>query len=979
MFEPSAKPRLFGLPPGADFPKYLVKGLIERADSVSPETLGRTTLIVNTRRMARRIRALFDAGPPRLLPRIQLVTDLGDTMAMARIPAPVSPLQRRLELIPLVRALMEQEPDIAPRAALYDLADSLAAVFDEMRGEGVSFEKIRSLDVSSHSDHWARALKFLTIVEAVEGDDLVPDPSARMRLVAETLAQDWAIKPPEHPVIVAGSTGSRGATNVLMQAVARLPQGAVILPGYDFDLPDMVWDQHLDDPLRGEDHPQFRFRKLMLSLGLGPKEVRRWQDSDQNNARNQLVSLAMRPAPVTDQWLTEGPRLNNLPLATERVTLLEAPSPREESQAIALRLRKAAEDGQRAALITPDRLLARQVKAALSRWDIEPDDSAGEPLHLTPPGRFLRQIAALWHSDGTAGDLLALLKHPLCHSGSDRGLHLTLTRALELELRRNGPPFPSAETVIRFASKFGVIQGQEMVQDWAGWVAELALPVADVQMTLSNRLDLLIARAEALSKGCRATNPGTLWGGNAGEDVLKKVTELADAAPMTGEIGAQDFTNLLSAILRGGEERDSSTPHPHILIWGILEARVQGADLVILGGLNEGSWPEIPSPDPWLNRAMRAEAGLLLPERRIGLSAHDFQQAIAAPEVWITRALRGSEAETVASRWLNRITNLLTGLGQTGTGCLAEMRKRGQYWLNLVEALDDVARVDAAPRPSPSPPAFARPRKLSVTQIKTLIRDPYAIYAREVLRLRALDPLMKEPDALERGNVLHEVMEQFVRAGVGDPALLTPEHLMATTRNILADQVPWAEARILWLARMARIADTVVAGEQARLAAGQPAGYEVSGRATLPDLGFDLTAKADRIDLDPQGNALIYDYKTGAMSSANMQMKFDLQLLLEAAMAERAGFEGIEPRHVVRAAFVGLGSVTKEVDAPLDKLSADEVWARFSTLMQQYLNDDQPYTARRAMFKSDTVSDYDHLSRYGEWDISDPAKKGPVS
>ena len=228
MFEPSDKPRLFGLPPGADFPKLLVEGLVERTAHLPPEALGRVTLIVNTRRMARRIRALFDAGPARLLPRIQLVTDLGETFALGTIPAPVSPLRRRLGLVQLVSALLEQEPDLAPRAALYDLADSLARVFEEMRGEGVSFDDIRAIDVSQHSDHWARALKFLTIVEAVEEDGEAPDAAARLRIVAEYLAREWAVTPPPGPVIIAGSTGSRGATNVLMQAVARLPQGAVV-------------------------------------------------------------------------------------------------------------------------------------------------------------------------------------------------------------------------------------------------------------------------------------------------------------------------------------------------------------------------------------------------------------------------------------------------------------------------------------------------------------------------------------------------------------------------------------------------------------------------------------------------------------------------------------------------------------------------------------------------------------------------------
>lgn len=972
MFEPSDKPRVFGVPPGADFPSTLVNGLLHRTKDLPPEALGRAVLIVNTRRMARRIRALFDAGPPRLLPRIQLVTDFGETVALGNIPAPTSPLRRRLGLVQLVRALIDKEPDLAPRAALYDLADSLATLFDEMQGEGVTFDALANLDVSAHSDHWARALKFLTIVQQVEDQSTHPDPSARLRMVSEYLAQLWQEVPPQHPIILAGSTGSRGATNLLMQAVAKLPNGALVLPGFDFDLPDHVWETQLDDMLTGEDHPQFRFRKLTNALDLRKRDVGEWHGSDHNSARNRLVSLALRPAPVTDQWLSEGPKITDLDNAMANVTLVEAPSQREEALSIAMRLRKAAEDGQKAALITPDRLLSRQVTAALDRWGILPDDSAGEPLHLSAPGRFLRQIAALFHQKMGAEALLALLKHPICHSGELRNYHLLLSRALEQRVRRKGPPFPDAETILSFAEK----QTHEIAPAWADWVNSTLIGLDSGQeRPLTEHVDLLIELAERMAAGSQTDGSGRLWESEAGQKAHSVMDKLRDAAEVAGTMGPEDFANLLTAILQGEEVRSSATPHPQILIWGTLEARVQGADVVILGGLIEGSWPEAPTPDPWLNRAMRAEVGLLLPERRIGLSAHDFQQAIGAPEVWLTRALRGSEAETVASRWLSRLTNLLDGLGPKGKTALSDARKRGQHWLGLVRSLEAVEQVAPAPRPAPCPPVIARPRQLSVTQIKRLIRDPYAIYAREVLRLRPLDPLMKAPDALMRGIVIHEVMETFIKTALDAPERLTTAELIDLTRATLDQHVPWAEARLMWLARMARAAEDVVQGELRRREQGRPAGFEIPGQARINEVDFTLTAKADRIDLDANGNALIYDYKTGAMSTPNQQKSFDLQLLLEAAMAEQAGFKDLYPRHVVRAAFIGLGANTKEVDAPLEDLSADEVWARFSTLIQQYFDADQPYTSRRAMFKADMEGDYDHLARFGEWDVTALAER----
>ncbi|MGB8621191.1 MAG: double-strand break repair protein AddB, partial [Paracoccaceae bacterium] len=333
MFDGPA-PRLFGLPPGADFPKELLAGLEQRLSGQAPEAWAKVEIYVNTQRMRRRLVGLFDAGPPRLMPRIRLVTELG---AIDALPPAVPPLRRRLELSRLVATLLEQQPDLAPSAALFDLADSLAALMDEMQGEGVPPEVLHDLDVSHLSAHWDRTRRFLGIVErffGAAGRDTL-DAEARRRLAVERLAERWASAPPDHPVIVAGSTGSRGATALFMEAVARLPQGAVVLPGFDFDQPAHVWDS-MDDAMTAEDHPQYRFRRLTEALGLTPRDVRAWSAGTAPNPdRNRLVSLALRPAPVTDHWLDEGPALTGLAAATGNVALVEAPSPRAEALAIA--------------------------------------------------------------------------------------------------------------------------------------------------------------------------------------------------------------------------------------------------------------------------------------------------------------------------------------------------------------------------------------------------------------------------------------------------------------------------------------------------------------------------------------------------------------------------------------------------------------------------------------------------------------------
>jgi double-strand break repair protein AddB len=981
MFKPSAKPRVFGLPSGADFAADLVAGLLDFAGDMPVQDFAKIQIFVNTTRMQRRIKDVFDAGPPRLLPRIRLITDLASDPISAQVDPPVSPLRRRLELAKFVSVLLDKEPELAPRAALYDLADSLAKLMDEMQGEGVTPDDIATLDITDQSGHWDRALKFLNIIAPYfAGDTAEPDIEARQRQVIETLVATWAETPPSHPIIVAGSTGSRGATGLFMRAVAALPQGAILLPGFDFDMPDHVWDALDGDKGVAEDHPQFRFRKLMSSMDLNHDDVIQWgTHAAPNPARNALVSLSLRPAPVTDQWLSDGPKLGDLTAATIGLTLVEAPSPRAEAEAIALRFRQAAEDGITAALITPDRNLTRQVAAALDLWDITPDDSAGMPLALSPPGRFLRHVTDLTCNTLTGEALLTILKHPLCHSGDDdRGPHLLNTRELELQLRRHGPPFPTGQTIRNWADG----TKSEQKRDWADWIAQIIdqLEIRKIQ-SLTTHIEAVIALAEALSRGQSADGTGGLWDKGAGREARRICDTILRDADASGDMSAVEFAGLFGSLLAAGTVRDRDEGHPNILIWGTLEARVQSADLVILGGMNEGVWPEAPTPDPWLNRKMRAQAGLLLPERRIGLSAHDYQQAVAGAEVWITRAKRSADAETVPSRWVNRLTNLLSGLpDQNGPEALQKMHAEGDRWIAMAAQLSvPTESSKPAHRPSPRPPVDARPKEISVTRIKTLIRDPYAIYADKILRLKRLDPLVPTADAPLRGIIIHAILEEFIgsRPDANDPAALT--QLMEIAARHFADQCPWPTIQAQWMARMEKLAPVFLAAEATRQTKGTLELSEGWGLMEIKSVGISITCKADRIDLSPDNTALIYDYKTGTVPTKDVQEKFDKQLLAEAVMVSRGAFKDLGEKHVDEAVFIGVNAAMRDVAAPLDKSPTEAVYAGLETLFGKWNLPTKGYSARMAMFSKDDASDYDHLSRFGEWTMADLPKPADVT
>ena len=950
---------LYALPPGADFPAELVAGLMDRMAGQTPEALARVTLIVNTQRMRRRVTEVLQTKGALLLPRILLVTEVA-ALANLTLPRPISPLRRRLQLSVLLDGLLTAGTTHFPRTALYDLSDSLAALMEEMQGEGVTPGRIAALDVANHSAHWARMQAFLAIVSQVLAGESA-DAEAVLRQSVDALGETWTQTPPQHPVILAGSTGSRGTTALLMQVLMRMPAGAVVLPGFDFDMPATVWDS-MGDALTAEDHPQYRYRKLMDMLDCGPTDIRRWTTTQPPAPdRNRLISLSLRPAPITDQWLAEGPLLPDLLPATDAVTLLEAPSERTEALAIALILRQAAEDGTRAALVTPDRNLTRRVTAALDRWGIRPDDSAGRPLALSAPGRLMRQVAALFGQKLTGDGLLALLKHPLAFSGPGRGPHLILTREFELHLRRHGPAFPTADSILTWAEA----QKHDRAVDWARIVAGTLCGHEKMdRMPLADFVALHLALSETLARGFAETGAGGLWDKAAGEEAAKALAELQAEADAGGEMSPLDYVGVFQGVLQRHEVRETESVHPDIMIWGTLESRVQGADLVILGGLNDGTWPAQPPPDPWLNRAMRKEAGLLLPDRRIGLSAHDYQQAVAAPRVVLSRSKRGAEAETVPSRWLNRLVNLMAGLPERqGPEALAAMIRRGDDWLAKAAAFDRAPVTEPAKRPAPRPPVEARPKRLSVTEIKTLIRDPYAIYARHVLKLRPLDPLRPEPDPRLRGVVLHEILEIFLRRGGGGR-----DALMAIADAVITEKVAWPLARTIWLSRIAKAADAFLAFSATT--GGTPVLVEEKGAVQLPGLDFKLTGKPDRIDRLEDGRLLLIDYKTGDPPSAKQQQHFDKQLLLLAAMAEGGGFKGLDAEEVARVVYVGLKAELKMVDIPLSPGQVAETWAEFTRLIAAYARPGQGYTARRALESVRDASDYDHLSRFGEWDLT---------
>ncbi|MEX3017651.1 double-strand break repair protein AddB [Gymnodinialimonas hymeniacidonis] len=980
MFDPSDTPRIYATPLGVDFCASLMDGVDARLAGQGPEALARVEIFVANARMQRRLQALYMQRGPGLLPRIRPILSLSETADLDALPPVKSPLEVRLELAQLIAQLIDANPDLAPRAALYDLADSLADFMGEMVEEGASPADLMALDMGGHSEHWDRAREFLGIASALMAQDDRLIPEARQAMVVDRLIAQWRQDPPDHPMIVAGSTGSRRATFRLMQAVAALPQGAVILPGLDTDLPRAVWRRLLEDrkrELAGEDHPQYRLARVLDEAGIDPAAVTLWGESaPAQPARNAVVSLALRPAPVTNQWRTEGPKLPDITGAMAGVTLLEAPSPQAEATAIALRLRDAIEHGQRAALVTPDRRLARKVTAQLDRWRVKPDDSAGDVLAQTAPGRLLRQVAEARTEPMTAETLVALLKHPLCHTGAERGDHTRRVNDFELQKLRKGLAFPTPEAVLSWAHER---QDDEGAVAWAEWLAPfLSVNERQGPRPIAQHLEAHMALAHSLAAGPGTDESGELYEKEAGREAARLMADLTADAPYGGAMSARDYADFFTSLAHDREVRFALRPHADVLIWGTQEARVQGADITILAGLNEGTWPGAAEADPWLNRPLRAEAGLRLPDRVIGLSAHDFQQGIAGGEVWLSRSKRDDETDTVPARWVNRLVNLLGGASAESAQALADMRARGEEWLAKTAALTrPEASEPPAPRPAPAPQTGPRLTQLSVTDIERLIRDPYAIYARRILNLRPIDPLRASPDARLRGNVVHAILEDFVRETSEALTQDAPAQFSNIAERILLQDAPWPATRQFWRARLHRILPWYLEQEAKLRDLAEPWMLEQSKHWDIPDLSLRLTGKGDRIDRLPDGRVAIYDYKTGNLPTDKQEIAYNKQLLIEGLMA-RGGAFAERPLEVAMLAYIGLGTKPEIREQPVDDETFAQVMDGLKTLITHYRLKQVGFPSRRSVKDTRFEGDYDHLARLGEWDETQEAKVIPV-
>jgi ATP-dependent helicase/nuclease subunit B len=932
--------------------------------------LARAQVLLPNRRA---VRALGDAfvrlsGGGLLLPRMTPIGDVdaddalgrfdGDLATDADLPPAIDPTKRRLLLAQLVRRWRE---GLSAIEALR-LADQLAAAFDALAFEEIDLGGLTGFAQDDMAHHWEATLAFFRVVL-----DLWPpllashgeiDPATRNRALLDALAARWKAAPPGL-VVAAGMAGVAPPVARLLRVIARLPDGLVVLPGLDTGMSDEAWsavrchltDEDADPARDSEEHPQFALKCLLYSLGVARGEVVDWGVAtalDGPSGRAVEVARAMAPAAFTGDWR----HVAVDPTLFEHVRAVTAATPAEEAQVIALALRRALETpGKTAALVTPDRGLARRVAAHVARWGIEVDDSAGTPLRVTPPGALLLALVEAAARGFTPVALLAVLKHPLVRRGDARLGWLDAVRRLDLALRgvRPAPGLDGTGGQIDEADK--------PLSPWWAEVAGVLDPLERLfALPLVGFADLVAALREAANALCG----DGLWARPEGRALAALVDALETHGHHLDPFAPLDAPALIAAFLSETAVRQPFGKHPRLAIYGTLEARLQRADLMILGGLNEGVWPARPVPDPWLAPKLRSHLVLPSLERRIGLAAHDFVSALGGPQVLLTRARRDETAPAVPSRFWLRL-HALAG----------DAIRPDDELLGLARALDAAPQV-AATRPAPAPPAALRPRRISVTAAERLKADPYSYYAATMLKLKALDALDADASAADRGIAVHSILEEWVKYGEADPAALP--------RFTEAELLKWAGhplMRALWAPRVRRAMEWVATTMAEWEAAGwTPAAAEAKGTLDLPN-GITLSGTADRVDRSDGGALAIVDYKTGVVPShAQVAGGFALQMGLLGWLAEEGRLAGVAKGPVGAMRHWKLGGGTdpgkasdplrhrSEVTMAVDHIAATK--AHFLKLCDDMLLGPGPFTAKLHPEYA-KGNDFDQLARVLEW------------
>lgn len=927
--------------------------------------LAKTLILLPNRRACRSLAEAFvrlQGMKPTLLPQMRAIGDVDEDEilfnnalnndSLLSIPPAISSLERTLLLTRLIISRHKEFGlENVSLAQACSLAQELGSLFDNVAMRNLDWNNLQNIVPENYAAHWQETLKFLSIISHYWPDILAErgmiDTVNRRESLMQKQCRLWQATSPQQRIIIAGTTGVSPAMKEFVRTILLLPYGEVYLYGLDKILDEDSWN------CIDECHPQYELKQLLEYLQISRESI---PDliTPRNFAREQLISEIMRPAVCSDKWLDLSSHLNIEGL--DGLHLIETTNTREEALSIALIMRKTLETPtQTVALVTPDRNLARRVCGELSRWNIIVDDSAGIPLNQTPWGIFIRLIAATALNSRSKEQFLALLKTNLLTCSQS----VTTIRHLAEQIDKN---------------LWRLKINDESAQNFLDQILNALTPLNDLfnQDTVSF-YDILcqhIALAEKLSSTNDSTSDMTLWKNDDGQAGASFISELLDKSEILGDISPDDYPDILEKLMSGVMVRNTTKTHPRIKILGPLEARLNHYDIIIIGGCNEGTWPQTPSVDPWMSRPMKHDFGLSQPEQQIGVTALDFANLLGAQTIYLTRSQMNDGAQTVKSRWWMRLTTILQALHFDHTQIY------DKYFSELSKKIDCPTKTSSfhPNPPAPCPPLNLRPKRLSASAIERLMRDPYSVFAKYILNLEPLDELDAIADQSDFGNLVHKVLEDFANTYPQEFPQNAREILLKLGKQAFSAANFSADKMAFWQPKFQQIVEWIITQESSYRQQISHIYSEIWGNLFLedPEFGrFEIYAKADRVDRTTDGKYNIIDYKTGrARSAKEIRTGYAPQLPIEALIAKNGGFTNLPPAEINRLMYWKLNDKVIDINSEIDQILAStkqhiiDIIKYFSQPRSVYLSRPNPKHVPE-------YSDYEHLARVKEWSVQD--------
>ncbi len=977
------------------------------------------TIILPNRANAQALREAFvdlSKGVSAILPNIYTPRDFDDeksslkiahdpilSEALMDLPPAISALQRKLLLSKEILQIdgMASSPEKAIR-----LAEELARFLDFSQKYGVELNNLEKLVPEEFSEQWNKTRDFLNILnirwpEILEEQGMI-DSQERKNAVTGIQAAHWMQTPTQNKVIMAGFTGASYAERDLFSAVANLPNGRIVFSGIDYNLDDESWE------VIDKAHPQYGVKQILDSLDIERHEIREWKVNAEQpkssrspnvkatiNARKKLVSEIMRPAETSDRWLeleqgsiTSNKNNQNIidVRALTGMDLETCSTPQQEANIIALKMRECLEHADKTiALVTTDKTLSRRVAARLKYWDINIEDSIGTSLSDTKTGIWLRLTAAMAADNLSPITLLSCLKHPYATMGHDREVIVEKVQMLEDHLLKGSRPEAGVKGLEkRLSTVFNKISERndartedkkkelEQLKKWLNGINKTTLPFLDImcgeKKPFAELLDRHIEFAEMMADEAKITGSAKLWTGDTGSrasNFLVDVRKYADCLPdMTGV----EYSGVIGGLMKSITIKSKRDYNSNLHILTPREARLFKADTMIIGGLNENLWPNMPNEINWLSRDMLEQVGLPSADIHLGKSANDFAQIISSPDVLLTRAERDGNVPTVASPFLTRLSMVLEK-----TDMLDRLNSKSQLSA-INDALDTPAKILPITPPEPLPPKNARPKTLSVSAVEMLLRDPYSFYARQILKLYPREKLDAEPSAGERGNFIHDALDEFVKKYPDEMPNNAYDELLDIGKKVFDERLDNPSVRAFWWPRFEYMAKWFVKEEVGRREHTHTLSTEAEGKLNIYTKKgkFTLTAIADRIDRMSDDKLSIIDYKTGTIpAKSSVARGFSPQLTLEGLIALGGGFKGIDASEIGTLEYWKLsggkpaGKVIP-INEDINKMES-EALEGLTALMETFANEETPYLDSPRPRIAPRFNRYKHLSREDEW------------